>query len=490
MTTFCCPHCGGMIRFEAHQAGHVGGCPHEGCGGTFIVPDQPTPGVAARTVPCGSTARLRRLLGCLDVRDLLKSPRAKWVASFAVVLAAVLVAGVRYRQFKTNAGREPDATQEAAAVEHETQPPRDHRGKITPVLPLAAANDEEISDSGERVATQEREAPMDEGEAALDQILSTYSQYEIHCIYKEWAARYVRAILEADRRFPLNRSEMFVEEPHDEVNEQVRRKDDLAGFHGVFENDGRFRVQRSETFVEELRRVLDEVNDQVRRKYDLTKFQLDVLRNYVQTPVGSAVPEGRYRYLFSESDRRRIVRLWANSPDRSRQEIISAKTITFAGRTWRLVGPTRDTGDVFRPAMSAATYTTNQHGIRLLELTKGGDSPLSETIYAHIEEGVFARILRIQINSNGRWVSHGETEEWMLDGWRAEMEYANGELHGTQREWYANGQLRIERQWANGEMHGRDRGWYESGKPMYEVTNLDGEDINPRFWREDGTPVD
>ena len=159
----------------------------------------------------------------------------------------------------------------------------------------------------------------------------------------------------------------------------------------------------------------------------------------------------------------------------------SDKSLTFADREWTLVGPCQATGDIFRPSMSAVYYTTNDANIRLIKLVPDESSPL--------KEGVFSRILRVQINQNGRWISHGSSADWDLDGGRGEMYYIYGKLHGTQREWYSNGQLHIEREYVSGKLHGRDRGWWPNGKPQYDALNVNGEEISGKAWNEDGRPI-
>lgn len=164
------------------------------------------------------------------------------------------------------------------------------------------------------------------------------------------------------------------------------------------------------------------------------------------------------------------------------QEPVSADDLLmFAGRKWTLVGPCRDTGDIFRPSMTAVYYTTNDDNIRLVELIVK-ESPT-------LKEGVFSRILSVQRDENGQWISDGPRADWDLDGSRSESEYVNGKIHGTQRAWYPNGQLHIEREWAYGKVHGRDRGWYPSGKPQYDCQNIDGKEVSGNAWGEDGRPL-
>ncbi len=156
-------------------------------------------------------------------------------------------------------------------------------------------------------------------------------------------------------------------------------------------------------------------------------------------------------------------------------------SLEFDGRKWKLAGPCESTGDIFRPSMSAVSYVTNQENLRLIELVVDESSPL--------KEGVFSRILSVQINQGDRWISHGLRADWDLDGGYGEMQYVNGEPHGTQRHWYPNGQLHVEREYANGKTHGRDRGWYSNGKPQYESQNINGEEVSGQAWDKNGQPL-
>ena len=56
--------------------------------------------------------------------------------------------------------------------------------------------------------------------------------------------------------------------------------------------------------------------------------------------------------------------------------------------------------------------------------------------------------------------------------------------------WYANGQLHIERDWAYSRTNGRERRWYEDGDVMYDVQNINGEEVEGKFWDTNGTLSD
>lgn len=185
-----------------------------------------------------------------------------------------------------------------------------------------------------------------------------------------------------------------------------------------------------------------------------------------------------------ESLEREVSDLQKQIADKDRQVVAqsareSERSLTFADRTWLFAGPCSSTGSINRPSMSAVYYTTDDSNLRLIELIPNESSLLSER--------VFARILQVQINHDGRWISHGARFESLLNGKRSESHYVFGEVHGTFREWYANGQLHVEREYAGGIEHGRGRGWYESGQPMYDDIYVDGEEVQGKAWNRDGT---
>ena len=155
-----------------------------------------------------------------------------------------------------------------------------------------------------------------------------------------------------------------------------------------------------------------------------------------------------------------------------------AEPIEFDSRIWQPVGFAHSTGDVFRPSMIAREYVCEGTDERLLEFIPRPNS----------REGVYRRMLRLQVQRDGRWIKHGRAASWDLDGSRSETEYFEGEIHGTQRAWHPNGKLHIERQWAYGNRNGRDRGWYPDGKPMYDAINVDGKELSGKSWDRNGKP--
>lgn len=155
--------------------------------------------------------------------------------------------------------------------------------------------------------------------------------------------------------------------------------------------------------------------------------------------------------------------------------------ISFAGQQWTLVGPAERNVTMFRVmSMQAMWYTAGDNNVRLID--EKWDKLRSERPTA------YERIMQVQVRRNGRWISHGPMFRWEPKGGRDEMHYHDNELHGTQRAWHDNGQLRIEREWLHGKQHGLDRGWYEDGQQWYESQYALGEKVSSSGWNMDGTP--
>lgn len=156
--------------------------------------------------------------------------------------------------------------------------------------------------------------------------------------------------------------------------------------------------------------------------------------------------------------------------------------IDFSDRKWVFVDslPWNATGRVFRPGMTAAYYTTGENDVRLIELVYDESSNL---------EFVYSRLLITQIMVDGKWINHGPTADWLLNGERGESNYAYGKIHGTQRAWYSNGQLKLEREWVNDEMRGRERAWHENGQLKYQLQNFDDVETDIKEWDVDGNRI-
>lgn len=152
------------------------------------------------------------------------------------------------------------------------------------------------------------------------------------------------------------------------------------------------------------------------------------------------------------------------------------RRIELDGRTWTYAEPGVPT--VHDVGMTISIYTTKDPLVRLQEKVAKPDFT-----------GIRKRVLTTQINQGDKWIDHGLRSDWFKDGSRDESVYQFGELHGTQRAWYPNGQLHIEREWRNGMENGRDRGWYEDGKPNYDVIMRDGKEVSGHGWDKDGKPI-
>ena len=205
-------------------------------------------------------------------------------------------------------------------------------------------------------------------------------------------------------------------------------------------------------------------------------------------------PTPRFSYLlvlsvaYAAGCQKNVAKSDADHADESKATPIQSiendeKTITFAGRDWTFSGRCLNTGDISRRSMSAFYYTTSDSDdIRLIEFVVDQSRSL--------KEGVYSRILKVQVNRGGQWIGNGPHADWDLDGGRGELQFVNGKMHGTQRRWYPNGRLQVEDEWANGKMHGLARGWYPSGKPQYEAQYVDDKEVSGTAWDENGDPFD
>ncbi|HET6426758.1 MAG TPA: hypothetical protein VFG20_23900 [Planctomycetaceae bacterium] len=158
------------------------------------------------------------------------------------------------------------------------------------------------------------------------------------------------------------------------------------------------------------------------------------------------------------------------------QDRQDAPAIEAFGQRWKKIGFATD-GEAlsYRLSMIPTEYAGENPKVRLLELLPREG------------EAVFSRIFLVQILQNDRWINHGDSATWRLDGGRSESHFANGESHGIERHWHANGQLKIEREWVEGLEHGRTRGWYENGRPMFDLQYERDKKVSGKSWREDGT---
>ncbi len=197
----------------------------------------------------------------MDVQATLKSPRAKWVASFAVVLAAVLVAGVRYCQFKTNGGRDSASEQQAA--------------------------------------TQEEDS-----DAALKRIRSRYTRQQMVAILDEWNDAASRAEDEANHRYLFaddyeeNRERYDKSRPEErrrlsrEYRAEVRRSHDLTELElsvlvlylaltetPVADVKERFTESHRRRIFREWDSITDEIHAEVDRKFPTTDDRRTWQRN-------------------------------------------------------------------------------------------------------------------------------------------------------------------------------------------------------------------
>ena len=173
-----------------------------------------------------------------------------------------------------------------------------------------------------------------------------------------------------------------------------------------------------------------------------------------------------------------IIYRWKAPARESKSPSVADKPIEFDSRVWQPGENLHSTGDVSRPSMIARAYYCGSADERLVEFSPRPNSG----------EAVFKRMLIPQVKRDGRWITHGRTADWDLDGSRSEIDYFEGEIHGTQRVWHPNGKLHIERQFAFGKENGLERAWHPNGRPMYEVINVDGREVSGKSWDENGNP--
>ena len=71
-----------------------------------------------------------------------------------------------------------------------------------------------------------------------------------------------------------------------------------------------------------------------------------------------------------------------------------------------------------------------------------------------------------------------------------EINYKEGENHGTGRCWHSNGQIWSEKNYKKGVLHGMSRHWYENGIQQDEEKYENGNRIYKRSWEKDGSEID
>jgi len=90
---------------------------------------------------------------------------------------------------------------------------------------------------------------------------------------------------------------------------------------------------------------------------------------------------------------------------------------------------------------------------------------------------------------NGKHVLHGTQRLWFKNGQlRRETEYVDGHQHGRMTEWYKSGTKAEEGTYQNGLREGLWQGWYEgTGAKYWEATYADGHIVGEKvYWYESG----
>jgi antitoxin component YwqK of YwqJK toxin-antitoxin module len=71
-----------------------------------------------------------------------------------------------------------------------------------------------------------------------------------------------------------------------------------------------------------------------------------------------------------------------------------------------------------------------------------------------------------------------------------EIEYVDGQRHGSTKDWFSSGRLKKEEQYKFGARHGVDREWYESGVLRSESEFELGVCLRRKRWDESGALVE
>ena len=86
-----------------------------------------------------------------------------------------------------------------------------------------------------------------------------------------------------------------------------------------------------------------------------------------------------------------------------------------------------------------------------------------------------------------RGSKHGVHKEYKGDKLINECNIKYGEIHGLERVWYENGQLKAEINWKNGLWDGLIKDWYDNGQLHYELNFKDGDlDGLQKYWYKNG----
>ena len=108
----------------------------------------------------------------------------------------------------------------------------------------------------------------------------------------------------------------------------------------------------------------------------------------------------------------------------------------------------------------------NDKDQRLIALSGDGTEPYSVILAVWMEKDIA-----------GKWVKDGSEAIEFKDGMRRQTEYRAGKMHGTAKQWHANGQLAVEEEYADDQSHGRYRRWNKEGQLECEVYHSFGVEV-------------
>lgn len=130
-------------------------------------------------------------------------------------------------------------------------------------------------------------------------------------------------------------------------------------------------------------------------------------------------------------------------------------------------------------------------------LSRGGDAPVSSC--QHRTMGVDEREQRVERYPTGAMKSeiefmdgepHGSFRSWHPNGaLQLEVPYVRGRRHGTLRAWYETDQPESIREYANGKKHGRFTDWHPNGVKAAEGEYQNDELVWQREWDERGEDI-
>lgn len=156
--------------------------------------------------------------------------------------------------------------------------------------------------------------------------------------------------------------------------------------------------------------------------------------------------------------------------------------LEFAGRKWRLVGTPARHGDLSPANMIAREFRGEHPGIRVIEFLPHPNLP-----YCGIKRWVQQQAVPWWNCDEYKWVSHGRGERWTDDEHMVDYSL-NGELDGTVKHWFANGQLKLHENYVKGKLHGRQEMYTANGIIVFRAEYVHGEEVSVVEYDRNGKP--